>query len=172
MFTEPGAKEWEPHTSYCIEYPEEILLREVVYHHVAAYLAAIQSVIPYLHKTHHLIGHDVEDEDVQRVIACIDEEALQQILTAIDPSADIVGHQEAHQGGDGERKELYIGGAPVHIGRQVLREEIDDDGEGDRQPDAGVVVGHHRLVSIHELSEDEAAAEEEAAHHVAIATLY
>lgn len=55
----------------------------VVYHHVAANLSDVHSVVPYLNQTHHLVGDDVEDENVQRMVASIDEEPLEPSLAGI-----------------------------------------------------------------------------------------
>ena len=99
----------------------------VVYHHVTAYLPDVQAVVPYLDQTHHLIGDDVENEDVKRVVAGIDEEPLEPTLAGINPPADVIGHQESEDGRDGKRQELLEGGAPVHIRRQVFREQPDDE---------------------------------------------
>ena len=69
---------------------------------MTAYLSYVQTVVPYLDKTHHLIGDDVEDEDVQGVVACIDKEALAPSLAGVYPPANIVGHQESENGRHGE----------------------------------------------------------------------
>ena len=63
--------------------------------HVAANLPDVETVVPYLQQTNHLIGNDVEDEDVERVVARIDEELLQAAFVPVEPEADVVGHQEA-----------------------------------------------------------------------------
>ena len=73
-----------------------------MYHHVTAYLSDVHSVIPYLDETHHLIGDDVEDEDVECMVAGIDEEPLEPTFAGINPSTDVVSHQEAEDGRDGE----------------------------------------------------------------------
>ena len=143
----------------------------VVYHHVTAYLSRVKSVVPYLQQTHHLVGDDVEDEDVQRVVACIYQEFLDQALCAVNPAADVIGHQEAQQCGYGQREELGIGRAPVHVSRQVFGEHVDDDGEDQRHRERDIQTGCRVLIAYDELSEDESTAEEETSHHVAIAAL-
>ena len=71
-------------------------------HHVTAYLSDVQSVVPYFYQAHHLIGDDVENKDVECVIAGIDKESLEPAFAGIDPPTDIIGHQEAEDGRDGE----------------------------------------------------------------------
>ena len=143
-----------------------------MYHHVTAYLSDVQSVIPYLYQTHHLIGDDVEDEDVKRVVAGIDEEPFEPALAGINPSADVIGHQESEDGGDGERQELLEGGSPVHVGSQVFREEPDDEAKEQGGRNGEIMTRHQLVIIIDKLTEDKADAEEKTAHHIAIATLY
>lgn len=143
-----------------------------MYHHVASYLSDVQSVIPYLYQTHHLIGDDVEDEDVKRVVAGIDEEPFEPALAGINPSADVIGHQESEDGGDGERQELLEGGSPVHVGSQVFREEPDDEAKEQGGSNGEIMTRHQLVIIIDKMTEDKADAEEKTAHHIAIATLY
>ena len=75
----------------------------VVDDHVTAYLPDVQAVIPYLYQAHYLVGDDVEDEDVERMVAGIDEEPFEPSLAAVYPPADVIGHQEAEGGRNGER---------------------------------------------------------------------
>ena len=126
---EPCEKKRDAHAGYRVEYPEVILLGIVVDYHMTAYLTDVEPVIPDLNETYHLVGDDVEDEDVERVVAGIDQKSLEDAVSAVDPSADVVGHQEAKDGGDGQREELRIGGTPVHVRRQIDGEEIDDGAE-------------------------------------------
>ena len=70
--------------------------------HVAAYLTGIQTVIPDLEQADGLVGNDVEDEDVERVVAQLSQESFHHLLATVDPAADVIGHQEAEQGRDGE----------------------------------------------------------------------
>ena len=44
----------------------------------------------------------MEDEDIKRVVAGIDEEPLEPAFAGIYPSADVIGHQETEDGRDGE----------------------------------------------------------------------
>ena len=97
--------------------------------HVTANLSGIETIVPDLQQTDGLVGDDMEDEDIERMVACIDQELLELIVMFIDPAAEIVGHEESENGRDGEREELLEGGTPVHVGREVLREEEDDDGK-------------------------------------------
>ena len=64
------------------------------------------------------------------------------------------------------------GGTPVHVGREVLREEEDDDGKEERCPETRHVLRYPLAVGSDELPEDETNAEEETAHHLTVATLY
>ena len=88
--------------------------------HVASNLTDVQAVIPDLEKTHRLIGNDVEDKDLKRMVADIYQHTLQDVFMSVYPLADVVGHQETEQGRDGEREELRVGGTPVHVCRQVF----------------------------------------------------
>ncbi len=38
---------------------------------MTSYLTDVKAVIPYLYQTHHLIGYDMEDKDIQCVVADI-----------------------------------------------------------------------------------------------------
>ena len=67
---------------------------------------------------------------------------------------------------------MGIGRSPVHVSRQILREEEDDEAEEYGCPDGSMIAGDQRTVFVDELPEDKATAEEEASHHIAIATLY
>ena len=113
----------------------------------------------------------MENEDVERVVARIDEEALQTAFVTVEPEADVVGHQESEQGRDGQREELLEGRTPVHVGRQVFREEQHDDGEENGRQDGRQMIGDELTVLVGILSEDEPTAEEETTHQVAIASL-
>ena len=62
--------------------------------HVATYLTDVKAVVPYLQQTDRLVGDNVEDEDVERVVASIDEELFQQSFVFVEPHADIISHQE------------------------------------------------------------------------------
>ena len=45
--------------------------------HVASYLSRVKSVIPYLQQAYGLVCYDMEDEDVERVVASIGKEPFQ-----------------------------------------------------------------------------------------------
>ena len=139
--------------------------------HMTADLSWVEVIVPDFQKADHLVGDDMEDENVEGVVACIDKETLEPILSFIDPSADVEGHQESEDGWNGERQELVEGGAPVHIGCQILREEENDDAEEQCRPYVCIIVGHPSLPAVNILSEDESHAEEETAHHVTVAAL-
>ena len=62
--------------------------------HVATYLTDVKAVVPYLQQTDRLVGDNVEDEDVERVVASIDEELFQPSFVFVEPHADIISHQE------------------------------------------------------------------------------
>ena len=114
----------------------------------------------------------MEDEDIKRVVAGIDEEPLEPTFAGIYPSADVIGHQESEDGRGGERQELLEGGAPVHIGSQVFREEPDDEAKEKSRRNGNILVRHDLAIIIDKLSEDESDAKEETSHHIAIAALY
>ena len=52
---------------------------------MAAYLANIKSVIPYLQKAYCFVGADMEDEDVECVVTDVDERLFQPSFTAVYP---------------------------------------------------------------------------------------
>ena len=62
---------------------------------MASYLLEIQTVIPYLYQTHHLVGYDVEDKYVQSMVACIYQESFYPCVLLVDEHTDVVGHQES-----------------------------------------------------------------------------
>ena len=101
----------------------------VVYDHVTTDLSRVEVIVPDFQEADGLVGDDMEDEDIERMVACIDQELLELVVMFIDPAAEIVGHEESENGRNGEREELLEGGTPVHVGREVLREEEDDDGK-------------------------------------------
>jgi hypothetical protein len=43
---------------------------------MATYLTDIQAVVPYLYQANHLVGYNVEDKDIQRVVARIYQESF------------------------------------------------------------------------------------------------
>ena len=54
-----------------------------------------------------LVGKDVEDEDVQCMVACINKELFEFAVVLIDPVAEVIGHQESQDGRNGEGEELW-----------------------------------------------------------------
>ena len=140
--------------------------------HVASDLMDVETIVPYLHKTDYLIGHDVEDEDVERVITSVRQELLQFPFMFVEPTADVIGHQESQQGRKGQRQELGVSGPPVHVGCQIGGEESDDYRKEQSRPQGRMVSGHQLIVSVDKLPEDKPATKEETTHHVAIAALY
>ena len=139
--------------------------------HMTAYLANVKSIIPYLQEAYHLVGADMEDEDVERVVTDVDQRPLQPSLTTVNPQADVISHQESKQSGHGQRKELRECRTPVHVGYQIYREKVYDGAKDDGGPKLGMMTRDELAVFVNVLPEDETAAEKEAAHHVAIATL-
>ena len=97
--------------------------------HVTANLSGIEAIVPDFQQTDGLVGDDMEDEDIERMVACIDQELLELVVVFIDPAAEIVGHEESENGRNGEREELLEGGTPVHVGCEVLGEKEHDDGK-------------------------------------------
>ena len=95
-------EERNAHAGNAVEKPEEVVLRMLVYDQMAAHLQPVEAVIPYLDEAYGLERHDVEDEHAEGVVAAIDEEAPQGVVPAVDDGADVVGHQEAENGGDGQ----------------------------------------------------------------------
>ena len=95
--------------------------------HVTAYLSRIEAIVPDLQQTDGLIGYDMEDEDIEGVIARIDQQLLELPVVFINPTAEVVGHQESEDGRDGEGQELLEGRTPVHVGCEILGEEENDD---------------------------------------------
>ena len=141
-------------------------------YHVTANLSAVETIIPYFQQTDRLIGDDVEDKDVERMVAGIHQKPFEPVLSFVNPSADVEGHQEAENGRNGEREKLVEGGTPVHIGGQVFREEEDDNAEEQGGPDIGIVPGNQTTIVVDVLSENKAHTEEETTHQVAIAALH
>ena len=140
--------------------------------HVTAYLSGIEAIVPDLQQTDGLVGDDVEDEDIEGMVASIDQELLESVVVFIEPVAKVVGHQETQDGREGEREKLLEGGAPVHVGCKILREDEHDSGKKQGRPETGHVMRHQLSVGRHILFEDKTNAKEETAHHLAVAALY
>ena len=94
-----------------IEHPEEVGRAVLMDDHVAAYLPPVEAVVPDLERRHEFEGDDVEDVDIERVVAAIDQEALHHALVAVEPRGDGMDHQEADGTGDwqgGHRPQVYL----------------------------------------------------------------
>ena len=102
--------------------------------HVTADLSRVEAIIPDLQQADRLVGDDVENKDIQGVVACIDQKPFDDPVVFIQPTTEVVGHQESENGRDGEGEELLEGRAPVHVGREILGEKEDDDGKEQRGP--------------------------------------
>ena len=74
----------------------------IVDDHMTAYLSWVKVIVPDLQQTDYLVGDDVEDEDVEGMVARIDQEPFESILSLINPTADVEGHQEAEESWDGK----------------------------------------------------------------------
>ena len=88
--------------------------------HVTTNLSRVEAIVPDLQKTDGLVGDDVEDEDIERMVAGVDQELFESVVVFIQPTAEVIGHQEAQYGWYGEGEELLEGGTPVHVGREVF----------------------------------------------------
>lgn len=140
--------------------------------HVTANLSGIEAIVPDLQQADGLIGDDMEDEDIESMVACIDQQSFETVVVFIQPATEVVGHQEAQYGGKWEREELLERRAPVHVGCKVFREEEYHRSKEQGEPESGIVAHDLMAVGLDILSEDKANAEEEAAHHLAVAPLY
>ena len=65
-------------------------------------LSGIETIVPDLQQTDGLVGDDMEDEDIECMVACIDQELFEFVLVFIEPAAEVIGHQEAQDGREGE----------------------------------------------------------------------
>ena len=83
---------------YGVENPEEVAV-VVVDHHVAADLLEWQVIPPYLQQADGFEGEDVEDEDVERVVADEYQQTLQRGFPAGDQGRQIVDGDEACDAG-------------------------------------------------------------------------
>lgn len=98
---------------YGVENPEEVAV-VVVDHHVAADLLEWQVIPPYLQQADGFEGEDVEDEDVERVVADEYQQTLQRGFPAGDQGRQIVDGDEACDAGQREREEILVFGTVVH----------------------------------------------------------
>ena len=85
-----------------VEDPKQVGRRVLVDDHVAAYLAPVKAVVPYLDGRHNLEADDVEHVDVERVVAAIDHESLDDALVAVEPLSNVMHHQEADSPREGQ----------------------------------------------------------------------
>ena len=74
----------------------------VVYDHVATDLSRVEVIVPDFQEADGLVGDDMEDEDIERMVAGVDQELFELVVVFIEPAAEVVGHQEAENGRYGE----------------------------------------------------------------------
>ena len=70
----------------------------VVYDHVATNLSRVEVIVPDFQEADGLVGDDMEDEDIERMVAGVDQELFELVVVFIDPVAEVVGHQETEDG--------------------------------------------------------------------------
>ena len=132
--------------------------------HVTANLSRVEAIVPDLQQTDGLIRDDMEDEYIERMVANIDEELFDSVVVFIEPAAEVVGHQEAQDGRNGKGEKLLEGRTPVHVGREVFREEEDNAGKEQGRPESEHLLRDYPSVGRYMLLEDKADAKEETAH--------
>ena len=106
----------------------------------------------------------MEDEYIERMVANIDEELFDSVVVFIEPAAEVVGHQEAQDGRNGKGEKLLEGRTPVHVGREVFREEEDNAGKEQGRPESEHLLRDYPSVGGYMLLEDKSDAKEETAH--------
>ena len=74
----------------------------IVYDHVATNLSRVEVIVPDFQEADGLVGDDMEDEDIERMVACVDQELFESVVVFIEPAAEVIGHQEAENGRYGE----------------------------------------------------------------------
>ena len=74
----------------------------VVYDHVATDLSRVEVIVPDFQEADGLVGDDMEDEDIERMVAGVDQELFELVVVFIEPAAEVIGHQEAENGRYGE----------------------------------------------------------------------
>jgi len=74
----------------------------IVYDHVATNLSRVEVIVPDFQEADGLVGDDMEDEDIERMVAGVDQELFEPVVVFIEPAAEVVGHQEAENGRYGE----------------------------------------------------------------------
>lgn len=62
--------------------------------HVTAYLSRVEAIVPDLQQADGLVGNDMEDEDIERMVADIDEKLFESVVMFIEPTTEVIGHQE------------------------------------------------------------------------------
>ena len=66
--------------------------------HVTANLSGVEAIVPDLQQADGLVGDDMEDEDIERMVACVDQELFELVVVFIEPATEVIGHQEAENG--------------------------------------------------------------------------
>ena len=107
---------------------------------MTANLPGIEAIVPDLQQADGLVGDDMEDEDIEGMVAGVDQELLEPVVVFVDPAAEVVGHQEAEDGWDGEGEELLEGRAPVHVGSEILGEEEHHSSKEEGGPETGMMA--------------------------------
>ena len=74
----------------------------IVYDHVATNLSRVEVIVPDFQEADGLVGDDMEDEDIERMVAGVDQELFELVVVFIEPAAEVIGHQEAQDGREGE----------------------------------------------------------------------
>ena len=74
----------------------------IVYDHVTTDLSRVEVIVPDFQEADGLVGDDMEDEDIERMVAGVDQELFELVVVFIEPAAEVVGHQEAENGRYGE----------------------------------------------------------------------
>lgn len=74
----------------------------IVYDHVATNLSRVEVIVPDFQEADGLVGDDMEDEDIERMVAGVDQELFELVVVFIEPAAEVIGHQEAENGRYGE----------------------------------------------------------------------
>ena len=77
--------------------------------HVTTDLSGVEAIVPYLQQADGFVGDDMEDEDIEGMVACIDQQLFEFVVVFIQPATEVVSHQEAQYGGEWEREELLEG---------------------------------------------------------------
>ena len=132
--------------------------------HVTANLSRVETIVADLQQTDGLIRDDMEDEYIERMVTDIDEKLFESVVMFIEPTTEIVGHQEAQDGRNGKGEKLLEGGAPVHVGREVFREDEYDGSKEQGRPESEHLLRDYPSVGGDMLLEDKADAKEETAH--------